>query len=75
MALSARGGVRATSSQAVTDDHNTSFLDGEEDDMDLNFARREERMSPAAVVASKRLGIAVLPQALVEGITAAVKGE
>ena len=45
------------------------------DELDtVSEERREERRSPATVLGSKRLGIAVLPQELVEGIQGIVDG-
>jgi len=75
--ISARDG-RPSSSYTVEEEHITPAEEREgeakEEDVEALFAPREERMSPAAVLATKRLGLALLPEPLVEGVTAAIKG-
>lgn len=45
--------------------------EGEEDYAD----RREERRSPAALLGTKKIGMVVLPEALVKGVQDAIEGE
>ena len=62
-----------------TDDSGPINLE-EEDGEDLEVEdelseRRSERRSPATVLGSKRLGIAVLPEELVDGVQSLIDGE
>lgn len=67
-----RKGYGATRSEEELED----LDEGEEGDrLGLGGLRREERRSPAAVLGSKRLGIAVLPEELVEGVQGVIDGQ
>lgn len=46
-----------------------------EDGMDEYGAPRAERRSPAAVLGTKRIGVVVLPDPLIEAVTTHIKGE
>lgn len=45
------------------------------DDMDSVADQREERRSPAAILGSKRIGVVVLPEPLIEAVTTHIQGE
>jgi hypothetical protein len=47
-------------------------VDAYEDEMD--YEPREARRSPATLIGSKRIGMATLPEELVEGVAAAIDG-
>ena len=47
---------------------------GEDDEYAAEWEPREERRSPAAVLGSKRIGLVVLPEQLVDGIQAEISG-
>ena len=67
---------RGAAKSGVNEAEGESDLD-EEMEMDgrREEGRREERRSPAAVLGSKRLGIAILPEELVSAVQAAIHGQ
>ena len=49
--------------------------EGEEFDNDMDYEPKEARQSPATLIGSKRIGMLVIPDELVEGVTRAIDGE
>jgi hypothetical protein len=47
---------------------------GEDDEYPAEWEPREERRSPAAVLGSKRIGLVVLPEQLVDGVQSEING-
>lgn len=73
--MTSKGSISRPNTYNVPEDHITPSQPREEQVEEVEeFLGREERMSPAAVFGLKGLGVAVLPDPLVEGITEAIKG-
>jgi len=73
-AINRRIGEKEEEEQVAKGPFGLKGNDGEEFEDDLEYEPKEARRSPATLIGSKRIGMTVLPEELVEGVSRAIDG-